>query len=80
MGLYREIIQNREENNIRLEQAADQALLQDRQILLIEDEIDDAQTTVLYILRHLGITADRLHGFYSIPPLLDTMLDPLGMM
>ena len=80
MGLYTEIIQDREKNNRRLEEAAKESLLEDRQILTIEDDIDDAQTTILFILKRFGITTDRLFGFYSIPSLLDTMLDPLGMM
>lgn len=80
MGLYGEIIKKREENNARMEQNADAALLQDRPVRLIEDEMEDVQTTVLYILGRFGIDADRLYGFHSISPLLDTMLDPLGMM
>ncbi len=80
MNLYGEIIKSREENNIRLEKSADDALLQDRHFQLIEDEVDDAQTTALYILNRFGIVTDRLYGFHSIPTLLDTMLDPLGMM
>lgn len=80
MRLYGEIIKSREENNIRLEHDADQSLLRDAQILRIESEIDDAQTAVLFLLECLGVTADRLYGFHSIPALLDTMLDPMGMM
>ena len=80
MGLYTDTIKEREDNNVRLEQAADDSLLKDRHIQPIEDEIDDAQTTLLYILSHFGITPVRLYGFYEISPLLDTILDPLGMM
>ena len=80
MGLYTETIQDREKNNHKLEKAADRSLLEDRHVPTIEDEVDDAQTTLLYILKRFGITTDRLFGFYSIPPLLDTILDPLGMM
>lgn len=80
MGLYGEIIKQREENNVRLEQDADQSLLQDRRVMLLENELDDAQSAVLHILDYFGVTAERLYGLHSIPSLLDTMLDPLGMM
>lgn len=80
MGLYGEIIKKREENNIRLEHDADQSLLKDHKVTLLEGEVDDAQTTVLYILDHFDIVTERVYGHHSIPALLDTILDPLGMM
>ena len=80
MAFYSEIIRKREENNIRLEQSADRSLRDDKELIRIESETDDAQTAVLYILSRFGITPDRLYGFRSVPALLDTLLDPLGIM
>ena len=42
--MFREIIQNREQNNIRLEADADQALLRNKRGMRLESPIDDAQT------------------------------------
>lgn len=80
MRLYGEIINKREDNNKRLEYDADQSLLLDRQTLRIENEVDDAQTAVLYILERFGVPAERIYGIHSIPALLNTILDPHGMM
>ena len=80
MSFYGEIIRKREENNLRLEQNADLSLLQDQRIPLLEDEVNDAQTAMLYILGKFGISAGRHYGFHSIPSLLDAVLDPLGIM
>lgn len=80
MRLYGEIINKREDNNKRLEYDADQSLLLDRQTLRIENEVDDAQTAALYILERFGVPAERIYGIHSIPALLDTILDPHGMM
>lgn len=80
MGLYSELIKAREDNNNLLRQSADDSLIRDQQSIRIETETDDAQSAVLYILECFGMTADRLYGFHSVPALLDTMLDPLGVM
>lgn len=80
MAIYDEIIKEREENNQKLEQNADQLLLKEKDQIRIESDIDDAQTAVLYILDRLGMTAERLYGFHSITSLLNTLLDPLGVM
>ena len=78
--MFNEIIRNREKNNIRLESDADQALLHNKSGIRVENPIDDAQTAVLFILQSFGLSADRLYGFSSLSMLLNTMLDPLGMM
>ena len=80
MGLYSEVIRKREENNNRLERSADDSLRDDTELIRIEAETDDAQTAVLYILNKFGITPDRLYGLNSITELLNTLLDPLGIM
>ena len=80
MAIYDELIKEREKNNIRLEQSADHSLLTDESVIRIENDIDDVQSALLYILEKFGISADRLYGFNSISNLFDTMLDPLGIM
>ena len=80
MGLYNQIIRKREENNRKLEQSADETLRSDRNMIRIETDTDDAQSAVLYIMERFGITTERLYGFSSIPVLLNTLLDPLGVM
>ena len=80
MGMYDEIIKRREENNIRLEQNADQSLKEDRRVLIIENEVDDAQSALQYILGRFGIVTDRIYGSNSISSLMETILDPIGIM
>lgn len=80
MGIYSEVIKNKEENNIRLEKYADESLIQDKKMIRIEDEIDDAQTAVKYIFGKFGIHLKRIYGLPDIPSMLETLLDPLGMM
>lgn len=80
MSLYDDQIRRREDHNVRLEQSADRALLEDKHLIRIENEMDDAQSALLYILERFGLSSDRLYGFHTIPNLLDSMLDPLGIM
>ena len=79
MAINDDIIRQREENNIRLEQGADQTLLNDLSMIRIENDIDDAQSAALYIIDRFGMKAERLYGFLNISSLLDTMLDPLDI-
>ena len=80
MNMYEELIRKREENNLRLEENADQMLLRDDSPIRIENEMDDVQSAMLCILERMGLSAGRLYGFLTISDLLDTMLDPLGIM
>ena len=80
MDLYNQIIREREENNRKLEQSADETLRMDRNMIRIETDIEDAQSAVFYIIERFGMTQERLYGFSSIPALLNTLLDPLGVM
>ena len=80
MGLFSETIEKREDNRAALEESADLSLLRNRQVLRIENEVDDTQTTALLILEAFGLNVDRVYGFRSVPSLLNTLLDPLGMM
>ena len=59
MGLYTDIILKKEENNKKLVQYADESLINDEKMARIETEIEDAQTTVLYILNKFGISVSR---------------------
>ena len=80
MSIFNELLQKKEENNIRLEKEADRSLINDKEGINIEEPIDDAQTAVIHILDRFGLSVDRLYGVYTLSALLDTMLDPLGMM
>ena len=80
MTLSDDIIRKRESNNQRLEQNADRSLINDQNLIRIENDIDDAQSAVLYIIERFGLTADRMYGFRSISVMLDTLLSPLGIM
>ena len=44
MELYNQIIREREENNRKLEQSADETLRTDRNMIRIETDTDDAQS------------------------------------
>ena len=80
MSLYGDIINQREENNIRLEESGDQSLLKDENVIRIENTVDDAQSAVLHILERFALTPERLYGFRSVPALLSALLEPLGIM
>ncbi len=80
MGLYTETIIKKEQNNKNIEKFADESLLQDKQMVRFENEMDDVQSAVLYIMEKFGKTIPRQFGHRQIGTLLDSMLDPLGMM
>ena len=80
MGLYTENIVKREENNIKLEQYADDALIQNHKMLRLEENIEDVQSALIYILERFGVSVSRITGQQTTESLLETMLDPLGMM
>ena len=78
--MYKEIIREREENNRKLEQSADESLRRDQNMIRIEKGTEDAQSAAIYIIERFGLSAERLYGFSSISALLNTLLDPLGVM
>ena len=80
MGLYTNNIRKKEENNIKLEQYADEALISNRRMLRLEDDIEDVQTALIYMLERFGVCVSRIPAQDSLESLLETMLDPLGMM
>ncbi len=80
MGLYTESIRKREENNIKLERYADESLISNRRMLRVEEDIEDSQSALIYMLESFGLTVSRIPGQQSVEALLETMLDPLGMM
>ena len=80
MGLYTEYIRKKEENNNRLEQYADEALLKDEKMRRMESEMDDVQTALIYILDKFKITITRQVSFRTVDSLLEATLDPLDMM
>ncbi len=80
MGLYTDTIKKREENNRKLEQYADDALIRNREMLRLEEDIDDIQTALIYLLECFGLTVSRIPQQNSLQTLMETLLDPLGMM
>ena len=80
MGIYTDVIQKKEENLAALEHYADESLMLNKQMYSIEDEVEDAQTAVLYILDKFGIKANRVYGQVKVSSMIETLLDPLGMM
>ena len=80
MGIYTEIIIKKEENNRRLEQYADDSLKLDVEMHRLENSVDDAETALLFILNRFGLTVRRVFCQTSIDEMLETLLDPLGMM
>ena len=80
MGLYTDSIRKREENNKKLEKYADEALIRNRKMLLVEEDIDDVQTALIYLLECFGLTVSRIPGQQSVQSLMGILLDPLGMM
>lgn len=80
MGLYSESIRKKEEFNNKLEMYADESIINDKAMIHIENDLDDVQSAVLYILNKFGITVKRQFGHFNVSSMLDSMLDPLGMM
>ena len=80
MGLYTDSIKKREENNRKLEMYADEALIRNRKMLRVEEDIDDVQTALLYLLDCFGLSVSRIPKQQSVQMLMGTLLDPLGMM
>ena len=80
MGLYTKVIVNREKNNIHLEENADESLQKNQEMRRIENQVEDAQTTLLFILDKFGISVDRMYGYTKVSEMLENILDPMGMM
>ena len=80
MGIYTEAIRKKEENNRTLETYADTALKNDKSMYRLENEVDDAQSALMYVLDMFKLSVPRVYGCRSIEALLESVLDPLGMM
>ena len=80
MGIYSEVIREKEKQNRILEEYADEALLKDVHIRKIESEADDVQSALLFILDKFKVSVQRQCGKFNTEELLETILDPLGMM
>lgn len=80
MAIYSDVIRNRDKNNRLLEEFADRSLRENKNIFRLEGDVDDAQTAVLFILEKFGVTVDRQYGLRDVDVMIDTLLDPLGMM
>ena len=80
MGLYTENIRKREENNIRLERYADESLISNRKMRRVEENVEDARMALNYLLQSFGISAYGTAREQTVETLMETILDPLGMM
>ena len=80
MGLYSDVIKKREENNSFLERYADEALIEDKTMVSMENMVDDVQSCVVFLLEKFGNSVSRVYGKKDIPSMLETLVDPLGIM
>ena len=80
MGIYSDLIRKKEENNKLMEQYADEALFHDRHIRRMESDIDDMQSALIFILEKFHIPAVRRYGYHSVDAVMESMLDPHGIM
>ena len=75
MALYSQSIRKKEEYDIMLEKYADESIISDKEMVRIENELDEVQTAVLYILNKFGIIVPRQFGHLTINSLFDSMLE-----
>ena len=80
MGIYSEVIREKENQNRILEEYADEALLKDVHVRRNESETDDVQSVLMFILDKFKVSVSRQYGNFKTEELLETILDPLGMM
>ncbi|MCR4922785.1 MAG: ATP-binding cassette domain-containing protein [Lachnospiraceae bacterium] len=80
MGLYTKDIINKEENNVRLEQYADESLIRNRKMRQLDEDIEDVRLALVYLLDNFGIHIFGIPQEQSVGKLIETILDPLGMM
>ena len=80
MGLYTKNIIQKEENNIKMEAYADESLIHNRKMRRIEEDIEDFQMALLYLLKHFGFSVSMVSRERTVRSLMETILDPLGMM
>lgn len=80
MGIYSDLIRKKEENNKLMEQYADEALFHDQHIRRMESDIDDMQSALIFILDKFHIPAVRRYGYHSVDAVMESMLDPHGIM
>ncbi|MCR5775156.1 MAG: ATP-binding cassette domain-containing protein [Lachnospiraceae bacterium] len=80
MGLYTKDIVKKEENNIKLEQYADESLIRNRKMRQLEDDMEDVRMALIYLLDNFGIHISGISQEQSVEKLMEIVLDPLGMM
>ena len=80
MGIYSKAIKQKEEFNNKLEEYADESIINDAKMVHVENEMDEVQSAVIFILKKFGINVTRQFGHMTINDMLNSMLDPLGMM
>jgi len=82
MGIYTKSIREKEKNNLKSEQYADEALLKDTHFKHVESETDDIQNAIFYILDKFKIKGvSRIQdGTGDASDVIEALLAPLGMM
>ena len=80
MSINSELIRRKEELNNKLEQYADDALLQDKKTKILSKDMDTIQSALLYILHKFQLPASRVYAFYSIDDLLERIMGSVGVM
>lgn len=80
MGLYTNNIIKKDENNKRLEQYADESLITNRKMRHLEEGAEDVRMALVYLLERFGIQVSGIPQERSVEKLMETILDPLGMM
>ena len=80
MGLYTNDLRKKEENNRRLEQDADESLVRNRAMVRPQEELEDVRMALAFLLERFGIRVSGIPREQSVEKLMETTLDPLGMM
>ena len=79
MELYTESIRKKEENNIKLEKNADESLIRNRSLRQPEGN-EDVRMALSFLLETFGIHVSVIPQELSVEKMMETVLDPLGMM
>lgn len=78
MGLYTELIREKENQNRKCEMAADRLLVQDEPVVM--DEMDGVQAALKMILNDFGVECKDVSGCSTVMELIESTLDKAGLM
>lgn len=80
MGIYSEVLKKRAKNDSYLEEIADQNLLSGSNLGAEKDFMDNARDCISYILKSFNLESNIVSDCNDIESLLDSVLDPEGIM